>query len=213
MKFYIFGNTTKNKDMSCNTKKAIFASDDFEACLYKLKNFVRELRFTNCYLIADFGTYKKKSLFAKTINDYDEMMPFFIVAEWHIGEDKDLLIRSDYTVITKGGFVHEFMNNANAVREVLYCINNNIEFTLEILYYVPVTIMGHKELKEINKIITSSSIMIENSKSKGVKRFKLNSPEWISPKIERTFKPFEIQKQKTAKEDIFYLLFCKTNIY
>ena len=87
MKFYIFGNMVEEKAICCSARKATFISDDLETSINRFKDYINEVRFTNCYLVVDFETSKKNtsSLNATTIeNHHEKVMPFFIIGEWHI---------------------------------------------------------------------------------------------------------------------------------
>lgn len=194
MKFYIFGNVVREKEICCSARKATFISDDFNTSLDRFRNYINEVRFTNCYLVVDFETSKKKSLTATTIeNHHDKIMPFFIIGEWHIGEDKNNFIRTDHTILMKNGFIHEFMNNADVIREMIYCLNNHIQFTLEIAYSRKENILDYKEVREFRRLIVDS-VDIIRKKGYSVKKFKLNSPDWDTIPINRILRLYKLDK-------------------
>lgn len=132
MRFYIIGNMSLGKDISMPVKKAAFSSSDLDTTIDTFVNFVNEVRFTNMYLVADFEVSKQPML--DTFNRDSDSLPFFVIGEWHIGDDKSEVIRNDITVVQKKGFEHEFSNNLTAMREFLYCINNHIECVFKIRY-------------------------------------------------------------------------------
>lgn len=205
MKFYIFGNTTKETEICCSVKKAAFISDDLETSINRFRDYVHEVRFTNCYLVVDFEVSKKNtsSINASTLeNNYDKTLPFFIIAEWHIGEDKNLLARVDHTILTKNGFIHEFMNNVDVIRDVIYCLNNHIQFTLEITYSVPTTILGYKEIQEFRRLIVDSVDIIRDE-GYSVKKFKLNISNWQVVPINRIFNLYKIEEKVDPEYDEF----------
>ena len=198
MKFYIFGNTVKNKEICCSAKKAAFISDDFETALYRFRDYINEIRFTNCYLLVDFETAKKNTSSFSAIgidNDFEKIMPFFIIGEWHVGEDKNSSIRKDHTILTKNGFVHEFMNNETVVRDLIYCLNNHIQFTLEIVYAKIEDIKNYdfSERREFRRIIVDSIDIIRN-KGYSIKKFKITPINWEVPPINRVLRLYKLEK-------------------
>lgn len=197
MKFYIFGNMVEEKEICCPARKAIFISDDFETSIDRFRNYINEVRFTNCYLVVDFETAKKNSsITATTIENHNEkIMPFFIIGEWHIGDNKNDFIRKDHTILTKNGFVHEFMNNVDVIRDMIYCLNNHIPFTMEITYSKDENILGYYETREFRRLIVDS-VDIIRKKGYSIKKFKINSPNWNIVPINRVLRLYKLDKNK-----------------
>jgi hypothetical protein len=195
MKFYIFGNTVKDSEICCSATKAAFISDDLEVSIDKFKDYINEVRFTNCYLVVDFETSKKNvPIGVVTIeNDHEKIMPFFIIGEWHIGESKDEFIRVDHTILTKNGFIHEFMNNVDVIRDMIYCLNNHIQFTLEITYFKEAITFGHKEIQEIRRLIVYS-VDIIRGRGYSIKKFKIKPVSWKVVPISRIFRLYKLEK-------------------
>lgn len=203
MKFYIFGNVMKEKEICCSARKATFISDDFNTSIDRFRNYINEVRFSNCYLVVDFETSKKStsSLTATTIeNHHNKIMPFFIIGEWHIGEDKNNFIRTDHTILIKNGFIHEFMNNADVIRDMIYCLNNHIQFTLEIVYLRKENILGYDEVREFRRLIVDS-VDIIRKKGYSIKKFKLNSPDWEIVPINRILRLYKLDKNHKYYEN------------
>lgn len=196
MKFYIIGNTVKDPEICCSAKKAVFISDDLEISIDKFKNYINEIRFTNCYLLVDFETSKKNpsSITATNIeNDHEKIMPFFIIGEWHLGENKDQFIRADHTILTKNGFIHEFMNNVDVIRDMIYCLNNHVQFTLEITYFKETITFGYKEVQEFRRLIVDSVDIIRR-KGYSVKKFKIKPISWKVAPINRILRLYKLDK-------------------
>ena len=127
-------------------------------------------------------------------------MPFFIIGEWHIGGNKNNFVRTDHTILTKNGFVHEFMNNVDVIRDMIYCLNNHIQFTLEITYSKEDMILGYHEIREFRRLIVDS-VDIIRKKGYSIKKFKINSPDWDMIPINRILRLYRLEKNHNHEAD------------
>lgn len=175
MLFYILG--SKEKRFTCSAKKALHVSSDFSESLEKYETYIKECRRDNLYLVADFQN-NKRGFISSLSNDFDYHMPFFIVCEWHI-DNPDNYIRKDNTVILRKGFRHELCNNVTALREFLYCYENQIPAKFTISYQKKHSDKNIyrtfvRELADLEQIFT-------NTKKYKVKRFEIDESvlsEW-----------------------------------
>lgn len=107
--YYVIGNDKLPFATNLN-KSERFASIEDAKDEFDLE--VRELRFNNIYLIADFGTSGNYVFHNKISKCKDNILPFFIIGEWHTGMDRDKSIRKDFTTITsKEGIKIEYLDN------------------------------------------------------------------------------------------------------
>lgn len=201
MKFYIFGNNTGNSTINTSAKKAAYITNDLDCAVEMYKKYVKEVRFANIYLVMDYEAKKRPLFTPESVNDdFDEMLPFFILGEWHIGEDSDSIIRGDHTEVSFGGFCHEFENNIDALRLYLsFLEKKNLKFT--ILYSKSKNIHGKLITREFKRIIADhDELQRRVATGKGyspIRNVIINTPDWdFSPFKERTFYNYIIPKQE-----------------
>ena len=189
MKFYIFGN---NKEyFISSTKKALFKSDNLDEAVEKFNSFVDEIRNFNIFLLVDFEI-NKQSFISGLEKDLEGNLPFFIISEWHLGQNENnITIRSDHTIIKKNGFIHEFQNNLVAIRDFISCIERKIDCQFDIVYEKKSEIIDRENKtifvrkRKFNRKIADSKSILEGKKVSPLKRIKLSSDnDWIFVPIE-----------------------------
>ena len=185
MKFYIFGNNASNMIIRTKSKKALYKSSSLDDTLEQFKIFVDQVRHNNLYMIADFEN-RKASLFKTSSldDDLDNKMPFFVIAEWHVGNNKNKIIRCDHTFIEKKGFLHEFQNNLTAIQDYLYSVENEDKCSFGIIYSKFEKVGRRTVEKQFKREISSS----EDRRVKGtrpIKKLKISSSSWNFVPINR----------------------------
>lgn len=196
MKFYIFGNTNDKKNFVISSKKAVYSSENLNEALNKYEEYVDRASYSNCYFVADFEVYRNSKMFGSISlgKDTDLNLPFFIIGEWHLGEtDKNNCIRKDHTIIKKRGFTHEFENNLVAIKEFIFCVENNIDCEFSIIYSKIFDLNCKSVNRQFVRKISSRADVIR-SRGNSIKKFKLNSPDWYFHPVnsKREFKTYVI---------------------
>ena len=134
MRYYIFG-SDKSETIKTRVSKAVFASESIIEAADKFKKYTNEIRYRNMYLIADYGciggsAFVYTTIEPKSFNDY---IPFFIIMEYHFGQDRSLIVRNDHTTIThKRGYSQVFDDNLKAAIIFEDCVYNmqTCQFTI-----------------------------------------------------------------------------------
>jgi hypothetical protein len=105
------------------------------------------------------------------------IIPFLIIREFHYNNtscnaianngkmDPDLTIRKDSIVLETYGFAHQFTNNENALYKFLYCIENSIPATMQLVF---------ENSDYIYKRKIASSIEILRGTQQQLKRIKID---------------------------------------
>ena len=198
MKYYIFaGNTPVIKS---TIKKAKYSSTKLRVIIDRFDIMINQGAYNHCYLIVDFESNKKIPVFGALdiARDEDKQMPFFIIGEWHIGQDQSDYIRTDLIQIVKNGFVHEFDNNYDAMREIEFCIENKTWFVMSILYS-RVERRGNIKLNRtfVRQICDMSEYIERRRKNlKPLKKIIIRDEyNWFPlPKTERKFFNYDLKK-------------------
>lgn len=184
MKFYIFGNNRNNMTIKTKSKKALYKSSSLDDTLEQFKLFVDQVRHNNLYMIADFEDNKTSMFKVSSLdNDLDNKMPFFIIAEWHIGNNKNRIIRCDHTFIEKKGFLHEFQNNLIAIQDYLYSVENGDCVSFGIIYSKFEKVAGRMVEKQFKREISNSDK--RRIKGNPIKKIKISSNSWNFVPISR----------------------------
>lgn len=161
MKFYIFGDNSGKAEIKVSAKNATQIRT-LEEALEMMKIYINEVRYTDIYLLVDFERYNNKFLFgnkATLKDDLENDLPFLIVAEWHLGDDKEEIVRCDHTEINMYGFKHEFTNNYRAVLAYTSYISLGKNCTFNIVYSKTEYVKGEKVTRKfIRKISDSHSL-------------------------------------------------------
>ena len=195
MRFYILGNWSE--EFSCTPKRASYQTTDLDEALFRFDKYAAEARYNHMYLVVDFE-YQRQSILGSSIKkDYSENLPFFVLSEYHYGDINDIA-RHDTTVIYKKGFEHEFCNNIVALKEFLYCCDNNVMVDWNIRY-IKVDNNGVCRLFE-RKIV--STIDIKDGGSKKIRRFRIRKNQWSkAPQIEKHFNIYDLKKNRKIEND------------
>ena len=138
MRFCILGTDHYNSD-ELKTKKPVYQSTNLEETVRKFQQFINEVRYKRMYLVADFECYKKKPFTASVMTeDFKDTIPFIIIGEWIVGNDRDNWVRCDRMNLHTTGFKREFINNLAAVRKFIDYLNRTfnqfIDFFSILLY-------------------------------------------------------------------------------
>lgn len=201
MKYYIFGNTKKSRIIQQSTKKAAYSSDDLIDALEVFKSYINEVRYTNCYLVVDYDNVTPSLFTVYSVdNDLHSKMPFFIIGEWHLGEDKDHIIRADHTSIRRKGFIHEFNNNLLAAKEFHYCIAGKMYASMNIMYSRVSDINGVNVDQSYSRLVGNTCDIMATKKIYN-KKFRITSPNWDKYKDEKERK-FILYNMKDSLDSI-----------
>lgn len=118
--FYIIGcNKLPYKVHSRKLKNFL----ELDTALEEMNLAVKEMRFEHLYLIADFGICGK--MYRCSLQHEPSMQEdsFFVIGEWHRGEDRNEFIRRDITQILMQEIALEYTNNLKAIKKLLELIN------------------------------------------------------------------------------------------
>ena len=131
---------------------------------------VRELRFNNIYLIADFGTSGNWFFHNKISKGKDNILPFFIIGEWHIDMDWDKSIRKDLTILTsKEGVQIEYLDNYLSMKNAERYILDGYPFVYQIGYGKYIIEGDNKVGKTVYKTIYRPNNLTYNKYMNSVK--------------------------------------------
>ena len=171
--FYVFGSDEPSKHMIAS--ECSFMSGDLDEAYEKYAQYCLENRWEHCYLVVDFGLSKPKLFSISSLDVDNDIIPFFIIGEYHAKSDNREIIRRD-SCITKldNGFEHEFIDNLAAMREFLYFFNKDIDVSLGIVYQ---KVIEDNICIFERKIADTKSIM-KTTKPKYVRRFNLSMSDW-----------------------------------
>lgn len=200
MKFYIVGNNCYETEAKIRMKKATLNSYDLDEALNIFESVIEEVRFKDCYLICDFENFNRPVFRYESINDDFENMPFFIIGEWHVGEDKKNIIRADHTELVFTGYKQEFENNLTAIRSFINYISEYSNVVFNIVYQKQ-DMMGDIKVtrKFIRKIADGYSVSKAIYNPKPLKNIRISSPNWeFVPLIPKKFFSYNINKKETS---------------
>jgi hypothetical protein len=147
MKFYIFAN---DSDVIIESaKNAIHQSDTYSDILKMYEDMIRRYKYSNIYLIVDFE-FKHSTMFGyDSLEDLNNqvVVPFLIIREFHYDHnmncnaldkngkmDPELTIRKDSVVLETNGFAQFFKNNELVLNKFIYCIENSIPATMQLVF-------------------------------------------------------------------------------
>lgn len=188
--FYVFGSDEPSKHMIAS--ECSFMSGDLNEAYEKYAQYCLENRWEHCYLVVDFGLSKPKmfSVSSLDVNNDNNIIPFFIIGEYHAKSDNREIIRRD-SCITKlnNGFEHEFVDNLAAIREFMYFYSKDIDVSLGIVYQKIV----EDNICIFERRIADTKTLMNNTKPRYVRRFNLNISDWKPlPLTEARFVTFVI---------------------
>lgn len=203
MKFYIFG--SEKDTFTTTSRKALGEFEDLDEALAKFEKCIREIRENNIYLIVDFEVYGKFNMFATSNidEDYADNLPFFIIGEWHVGDDPKMYVRTDHTVLTYGGFNHEFDNNINALRLFINYYNSGRDCEFDIVYSKIKKLDTGNYKSVFRRKIAKSSVLYNIEKSgvyRPINKFKIHTPNW--DKVESTPRIFYNYFLNNSKKEV-----------
>lgn len=191
MRFYIFG--TNGNHIIATARKALFESDCLEEVVDKFERYIQEVKFKTLFLVLDTEYGKRSFIKPATVEGGDEYIPFFIIGQWRLGQDKDKWIRGDRTQIVKKGFIREFTNNLIATREFLIDINKSEPSELRIIYKKLFKNKGKEYSRIFDKKIASTMEILNQKKDYKTHIFWIQFPNWRPvPLRERIFNMYEI---------------------
>lgn len=199
MKFYIVGNNTCGPSVKIKMNKAPFNSFDLEEALEMFKSVIEEVRYRDCYLVCDFENFNRSLFGYESIeNDLERHIPFFIIGEWHVGEDKTNIIRADHTELVFKGYKQEFENNLTAIRSFINYISEHSNVIFNIVYQKDDTIEGVKVSRKFTrKIADGYSVSHAIYNPKPIKKIHVTSPKWdFVPLIPRRFYSYDIENKE-----------------
>lgn len=155
MKFYIFA-SDDSSTFTCSINQNVYCSNSYDDCRREFDRLNSEYKYAHSYLVADFGTKPKASLFSS--NDCSlsaefladkEYMPFLLIGEFHYngmgdcttltesGEiDLNKAIRCDAIKIKLDGFTQIFNNNENAVRSFISNLESKVPAEMYITFSI-----------------------------------------------------------------------------
>lgn len=182
MKYYVFG-TDKEKD-KISASKALFKSNYLDSAYDNFIKYKEENRFEYLYLIVDFESTPDKILSCKTFdNDYSELVPYIILANYCKKYEGRESKRSDVISIYTKGFKRQFSDNIMA----LSCF----ESYLYAGKAAEMRIEYQKGNGRFDRFLSSTELKRKHS----TKKFELFVPNWTAvPLKKRDFKLITIEE-------------------
>ena len=194
MKFCIFGTNKKDKIF---VRKALFESNCLDDAVNEFEKYIKEIKFEKLFLIMDTEC-QKRSLVTTIEGKGDDYIPFYIIGQWKIGQDRNDWVRKDRTQIIKNGFTREFANNLKAISRFIEELENYESAELRIVYS---KILEHEDevyIRFFNKRVAFTEELL-SKRNYRTKIYCLESPEWLPvPLAETKFNMFKIEEE--AKE-------------
>ena len=188
MKFCIFGS---NNDKII-TRKALFESNCLDDAVGEFKKYIDEIKFDILFLIMDTEC-QKRSFITTFEGKGDDYIPFYIIGQWKIGQDRNNWIRKDRTQIIKNGFTREFENNLKAISRFIEELENSESAELRIIYSKLLEREYDNYIQFFNKRIAFTE-ELNMKKHYKTKIYCLESPEWMFVPLEKTkFNMFKIE--------------------
>ena len=197
MRFCILASNKIEDNLEIKTRKPIFETNDLEEAVQVYESYIQQIRHKTLFLIADFE-YSKKSFFRSSSleNDFEDVLPFFIIGQWCIGVDKDLYVRCDRTQVSRKGFTREFSNNLAAMRDFLLCIEQEKNAEFRVIYKKVLTDGNSSYDRIFNRKIASTTEMFCAERDgiyRPVRRFHLLLPDWEFVPLRKTvFKDIDL---------------------
>ena len=194
MRFCILGTDFYNSD-ELRTKRPVYQSCNLEEAVRMFQQFVNEVRYKRMYLVADFECYKKK-VFAPSVmtEDFKKTIPFIIIGEWVVGNDRENWVRGDRMNLQTSGFRREFTDNLAAVRRFIACLNDREFAELSIAYKRTFIMYGQFEDAFFERTVATTTDVLF-SQQYPVKTFWITHRDWeIIPIEKRVFQYFKMKE-------------------
>lgn len=208
MRYYIFG-SDKSETIKTRVGKAVFASESINEAADKFKKYTNEIRYRNMYLVADYGCIGSSVFTYATIEpkSFNDNIPFFIIMEYHFGQDRSLIVRKDHTTIThKRGYSQVFDDNLRAARVFEDCVYNmqTCQFTISYMRNCAIDktnitqCVYHKTIADSDDIRRRMNMGLE----KYISRFIIKTPEWDFYPIEPRKRIFNFKLEKPTEMNV-----------
>lgn len=176
--------------------KSMFESNDLKESLNEYTKYIDEIRANRLLLIADFEVVKKPKFgYVNLEKDYQDHIPFLIIGEWELGNDKDMCIRSDMIIISERGFTRQFRDNLAALNYFLKLRNcklsgSNYKWayynsSMNIVYKKKYIKNGRIYYKIYNRKIAGFREIFGEYKYINTKKFYIPDLDWESVEISR----------------------------
>lgn len=182
-------------DAVCDTVDLTNAYEFFKKC-------VRELKYRNVWLIADFekSTKPKKRIFKKIFPTgilSEDSLNYFPIAEYNIGTDEDKekyksikdCIRRDLVHMQQNGIQFSYTDNLEAAEQMQYVIDNRIKSVFTLDSQMLKTFMDSEEIINIERTILDTAEYLNRDKDHMfvIPYIHLDTYVLIPKKIDRMF--------------------------
>lgn len=191
MRYYILGT---NKMEGAIKTKPMYIGNTLKDSLNEYTKYINEIRANRLLLIVDFEVTKKPNFgYINIEKDYQDHIPFLIVGEWKLGNEKDMCIRSDMITISERGFTRQFKDNLAALKyffkfkgnemsgnDHYWAYNNS---SLNIVYKKKYSKNGKVYYKIYDRKITSLKEAFGQPSGPKIKKFYIPDLDWESMEI------------------------------
>jgi hypothetical protein len=177
MRFYIFAND-KDGAFTNSVNDAIMSDSDYTIVRERFDTINTEFKYRNTYLVADLNvTEMKQGMFVRpaALNKNtivaDDYLPFFIIGEFHYGNDGNKFesmyfdddgkfnpskaIRNDSVFIKINGFTQQFDNNHSAIMSYINFVLNS--YSAKMYIKIEVKLGSRRERVKLDRLLGISN--------------------------------------------------------